>query len=460
MANTLVQPGTRRINPQRLAWGVLLTAFAIFCAIVITAIVGIQYFLFQSRVPMYSTVEVARGTATLVGSDLFERAVKGTRAIAGSSLLTTDTQSQAAISFYDQLRQDRLVATVTLKNGSSLNLSADSRPRFDLSSDTPYWVDFEDAYGEFDVFVPDDLDRPILISFETTLGPAVHLSAGGRYTIIAAGAQVQVINYSGEALLGVAPDMQQNQLVPAGQSASMQADSDQFALMPSRVSLLGDSTFSSDNVIDYNATADQARASVWRCNNVQVSPPAGEFGLTVEDGRPALRLYRGNDAESHGETLCFQGLGSGTQGLDISTFSRVTLRITFKIESQSLSACGAAGSECPLQLAMDYYPPPPANGDPPQPVTWYHGFYAFLDPNRVFPSRCSSCNEDHEAINPGTWYTYEKSNFLEAFAQDQRPASILNMRFYASGHQYEVYVGRVELLVDSAELAAVTSPTG
>lgn len=451
---TFTQPETRRINSQRLAWGVLLTSFVIFCAIVITLIVGIHYFLFQSRVPMRSTVEVARGTATLVGSDLLELAVKSTRDITSSSLVTTDTQSQAAISFYDPQRAGRLVATVTLKNGSALNLSADSRPRFDLSGDTPYWVDFEDAYGEFDVFVPDGLDRPILISFETTLGPAVRLSASGRYSIVAAGAQVQVVNFAGEALLGSAPDMQQNQPVPTGQSAAYQTDTSQFVLSPSRVSLLGDSTFSTENVIDYNATSDQTRTSVWRCNNVQVSPPSGEFSLTVEDGRPALRLYRDNDAESHGETRCFQGLGSGTQGLDISKFSRVTLRVTFKVQSQSLSACGLDGSECPLMLAMDYYPPPPANGETPQPVTWYHGFYAFLDPNRVFPPRCSSCNEDHEAINPGTWYTYEKSNFLEAFAQDQRPTSILNMRFYASGHQYDVYVGRVELLVDSAELAA------
>ncbi len=453
LTTTVAHPNPWRISPQRLAWGVMLGAFTIFCAIVIIFIIGLQYFLFQSRIPMISTVQVARGTATLVGSDLLELAVKGSRDISGSSVLTTDTQSQASVSFYDQHSDDRLVAIVTLKNGSSLNIQEDSRPRFDFSGD-PYWIDFQDSYGEFDVYVPDKLDRPILIGFETTLGPAARLSASGRYTLIAAGAQVQVINYSGEALLGSAPDMKRNQLVPAGQSVSMQANSGTFSLTPTVVNLLGDTTFNPDNVLDYNAASDQVRASAWRCNNVQVAPPDGSFGLVMEDGRPALLLHRGDNAESHGETRCFQGLGSGVQGLDITKFSRLTLKATFKIQSQSLSACGADGSECPLMLAMDYYPPPSANGQKTDPVTWYHGFYAFVDPNRVFPSRCSSCNEEHEAITPGTWYTYENRNFLQAFADDQRPTAILNLRFYASGHQYDVYVDSVELLVDAAEMTA------
>ena len=46
---------------------------------------------------------------------------------------------------------------------------------------------FRTAYGEFDVFVPERLERPILISFETTLGPSARLSASGHYTIIAPG---------------------------------------------------------------------------------------------------------------------------------------------------------------------------------------------------------------------------------------------------------------------------------
>ena len=97
---------------------------------------------------------------------------------------------------------------------------------------------------------------------------------------------------------------------------------------------------------------------------------------------------------------------------------------------------------------MDYIP---ANGG--DPVNWYHGFYAIIDPSRSFPLRCDSCSEQHEQINPGVWYTYEIRNLFEAFAAQVRPKLILNIRFYASGHQYEVYVSQVVLLADQTMIA-------
>ncbi len=55
----------RRVNTQQLAWGVMLLSFAVFCAILIFVIIGANYFVFQSRVPLSAQIHVARGTATL-----------------------------------------------------------------------------------------------------------------------------------------------------------------------------------------------------------------------------------------------------------------------------------------------------------------------------------------------------------------------------------------------------------
>src|SRR5262245_24593915 len=115
----------------------MLLSFAIFCAILIFVIVGIQYFLFQSRVPLRSLIDVSRGTATLVDSDLNQTGVTKSDEMFFGSVLTTDTQSQASISFLDSQHDNQLVANVVIENGSSLNLRQDSRPRFDLSSDAP-----------------------------------------------------------------------------------------------------------------------------------------------------------------------------------------------------------------------------------------------------------------------------------------------------------------------------------
>jgi len=445
---TTSTPRRKRIKSQQLAWGVMLFSFAVFCAIFIFVIVGLQYFFFQSRVPLRSMVDVPLGTATLVDADLNQTAVTKSDEMFYGSVLTTDTQSQASVSFVDSKHDNQLIASVTVENGSSLNLRQDSRPRFDLSSDEPYWLDFKDAYGEFDIFVPDNIVRPILIEFGTTIGPSARLTASGHYTLIAAGEQVQLINYTGKALL-IAPD-DQTQNVDAGQTASISATSNQFTLAP-HPDMLGDAGFTTENVLDINGDSTKVKPQVWICNNTVQNPgdPMGTVGLTTVDGRPALRLMRGNGTETHGETQCWHGLGTtSTGGLDVSPYSSVSIRATFKIQSQSLSACGVDASECPLTLAMDYIP---ANGG--DPVKWYHGFYAEIDPNKGFPLRCDSCSEQHEQINSGTWYTYEIRNLFETFAPQVRPKLILNMRFYASGHQYEVYVSQVVLLGDQTVIA-------
>lgn len=91
-------------------------------------------------------------------------------------------------------------------------------------------------------------------------------------------------------------------------------------------------------------------------------------------------------------------------------------------------------------LRMDY-----RHGD--RVYQWFHGFYAVpLLAEQGYPLRCSSCAQDHEAINEKAWYTYDSGNLISVFPPDQRPDSIVGIWFYASGHQYDVYVSEVSLL--------------
>jgi hypothetical protein len=425
----------------------MLFSFAIFCVIAITALLGVRYFLFQSRVPLLSSVEVSRGTPTLtqVGSEITPSAVTKSREIFNNSTLTTDTLSQASVSFADAAT-GQLIATVTVENGSSVHLQQGTRPRFDWVSDA-YWIEFEEVYGIIDIVVPENLGRSVLLTFATTLGPSARFTSGGHFTLIAAGQRVQLVNYSGAALLG-------NQPVPSGHTGSISVNDEQFQVAL-HVDQLGDASFSENNFIDIDNASDQVRPQAWICRNTVDFPdePIGSVGLSVVDSRPALRLFRAEEADSHGESLCFHGLGPGMRGLNVSSYSGVSLRATFMIRSQSLSACGIDGSECPLMLAMDYIP---VNGGSNKNVKWYHGFYGFLDPNRDFPTMCNGCSEQHEQITPDVWYTYEIRNLFEAFAPENRPETILNLRFYASGHQYEVYVSQMVLLVDQQEEVVVT----
>jgi len=92
-------------------------------------------------------------------------------------------------------------------------------------------------------------------------------------------------------------------------------------------------------------------------------------------------------------------------------------------------------------LRMEYVP---LNGGV---ETWIHGFYSRVIPGIDSPMSCDSCRLDHEIVNEGAWYAYDSGNLIALFPPDQRPRSILNFRFYASGHEYDVYVSEVSLLV-------------
>lgn len=435
---------------QRVAWGVLIISFAVFCLLCVGSIFGGYLFVFESTIPMQSTLQVSRGTAVVVGSDMLEQGVRTGMQLFNSALISTDTISQAALTLYDQLHDNEVVATITLKSGTALDMKNVSRPRFDWSSQS-YWADFSSVYGELDVFIPENLGRTVVITLRTTQGVTVWLTNSGRYSILAVGSQVQVTNISGEAVI-VKSGEQDSERVASGQRVTYQVDTDALSASPAPVSLIGERSFTENNVADYNDTTPRSPFT-WRCNSVENDAPEGVYRLITEDGRPTLSFFRGGGAVSHAETSC--SLAFGTQGLDVSNLSTLSIRATFKISGHTLSTCGSQGSECPLMLRMDYYPVEPTLNERNdlQLVSWIHGFFSIYHPELSYPLNCdgSGCTQ-HEIVNEDTWYTYDSGNLLTQLPPSRRPQAITVVRFYASGHEYEVYIGELSLLADGAEI--------
>lgn len=445
-----VIPASSFDRSQRLAWGVLLIAFAVFCVLCVVSIFGLYLFLFESTMPMESELRVSRGTAVVVGADMIEQGVRTRLALFNSALISTDTISQAALTVYDQLNANRVIATVTLKSGTSVDMKNVSRPRFDWSTQS-YWLDFNSVYGELDVYIPPNLGRDVLITLRTTQGAEVWLTAAGQYTLVIIGTQVQVSNNGGEAVV-IEPGSRRSERVPAGERLIYTVDTGAFSVTRGRVSLSGARGFSGENVADYN-DATAGAPYTWRCNSVENDQPNGVYQLATEDGRPTINFFRDNGATSHAETSC--SLAFGTQGLDVSGLTYLAVRATFKINGHSLSTCGSQGSECPLMLRMDYYPVEPAlneRGDP-QLVSWIHGFFSIFKPELDYPLNCDSAGCTlHEIVNEDTWYVYETGNLLTQGPAPQRPRAITVIRFYASGHEYDVHVSELALLADGQEV--------
>lgn len=439
---------TLGLRPERLAWGVVLTSFAIFCAICIGVTIGSYAFLFQSSVPMSTQLVVGQGTAVITGTDLIPVAEQANRDITNTTaIVSTDSQSQTTISFREpaNVGSGRLVAAVTLKRSTTLSLRRAQLPRFEWSN-ARYEMALEGFSGELEILVTDAPGSRFFLSIRTLQGVLIYITGSGRYTLIASETGVEVINQEGQVAL-VSPDFRVTRSIPNGERGVLRVGSTQVDLFPSYTDLLVNSNFESgtnDNI---------GMPLAWRCSNVQDDLPAGNWDFDVFDvldGRRAMRFVRADNASSHGETRCFQGLpGSGEFGHDVSGYDYLALHVTMFIDYQSLANCGTDGSECPLMVRMDYLD---VDGND---RVFLQGFYSgAIDTS--YPTRCTTCGWqylEHFRINEKAWYTYDSGNLLVLLPDDRIPGAILSVQFYTSGHQYDVYISEVSLRASTTNAA-------
>lgn len=432
MSDTVITPQknhtSQRADPQRLAWGVLLIAFAIFCVICVITGIGVNFFLFQSTIPMTSTLSVARGSAG--ANELLVGAPTG---ISFNADIRTVAQSQATLAFIDQEANNRLIASVTLKENSTLRLQSALRPRFDWST-TDYEIDLTRISGRFEILIGERLGRDVSVRLTTSQGALVNLKNSGRYSIDTSDASVRVVTREGDAIL-IPPNLEYGIAIPPQNQGIVYTSNNHVELKPGYTDLLRNSYFRKMNP---NVTIG-AELDGWVCANDADDTPRGSYRSQFMDGVMTLRLERYEGATSHGRTSCLQTFQPGLSLVD-SPYNYFALRTTFRIHFQSLSACGIDGSECPLMLRMDYID---RKGEA---KTWYHGFYAENNPQLETPLRCDSCSQEHESINKDIWYTYDSGSLFALFPPDQRPVSIIGIMFYASGHQYDVQISEVALL--------------
>ena len=432
---------TPRIRPEHLAWGVLLLAFAFFCVMCVTTTLGVHYFFFRSTVSMNTVLQVGRGTASMITrSDPIEEAVRSeSRSLSSGTIISTpDGQTQAVIAIRDSGYDGQLIAAITVKPNTRLSFSTASQPRFEWS-DASYYAELDSLSGEIDVFVAENLPREFRLDIQTVQGSWVSVSSSGRYTLNASQERIRLTNQTGVATL-FAPDSQINRSVPEATEGSFATGDSEIVLSPAIVDLLENSSFEELGPASSNGEGTDSRVLPvsWACTNAQDDLPRGMYRSDTLEGRLTMHLVRAEGASSHGETRCIQPF-RGQAGLDVSGYEHLSLRVTFYVDYQSLSTCGVDGSECPLMLKMDYLD---INGIARE---WIHGFYAWVDEQTDYPRRCATCALDHEQIYSKAWYTFESGNFIAELPADLRPSSILNVQFYASGHQYNVYVSEVAL---------------
>ncbi len=424
-------------DPGRLAWTVLLTALIIFCLTATAVFVGIRWFLLDSMIPLNATLEVSRNTVSVRAStgDNYQ-AVRTMFTISRDAALATDSASQGHLNITDPYTHDS-VASIILHRDSTLTLGEISRPRFDFSS-RAYIITLEFS-GNVDVDIPPDIQRRIIVDIRSPYG-LIRMGNSGRYLLTSVAERFSVLNRSGD--VAVINNTREARAVPEGMTGWIDVTTNAIGISQPLVDIIPDGSFDTVN------PADPALSSEWGCYSLRDDAAAaeGSYGREFINGRSVMHITRvqtdGLPATNHAETGCLQYLNTISEPLPVTVYNFLELRVTMQIRDRllMLSACGQQGSECPVMVVINYL------NQYDQEQQWIHGFYTRYDQAVGWPLRCATCAQDHEQLNKDTWYTYTSGNLLQLLPEDQRPVAVNSVKFYASGHEYEVLLGEVALL--------------
>jgi hypothetical protein len=440
-------------NPSRAAWGVLLISFAIFCALCVLSTVSTYAFFFQSTLPMTTVAQPSRGAIGVIGADLNRQLVDNPRQISlGNTVSPADPLSQGLVSFRDPHSDNMLIAMVTLFGDSSAaTVRQSARPRFEWSN-SGYRIDLIGARGTLDVVIASAL-RDIIVDVQTAQGGRVKLRNEGRYTLEITDNTLRVTNHRGEAVL-IPGQQEVGYAVAAGTSSALESGQNQPRAVALPVNLIENASF--DQVLQ-NEGSDPLPLN-WACRPGVLNAPSSRFFGARQDGRAIIDFVRGDGATTNGETTCLQGRPSGEAWRDLTAYDYLALRATFYIAHQSLSACGFRGSECPLMLRVEYLT---ESGDSGELVSreLIYGFYAYFDPQSPWPKQCDTCSQPHILVKMQSWYTFQTENILAILPEDEHPVAITSLRFYASGHEYDVRVAEVSLLAQQSTLSVTDAPS-
>jgi hypothetical protein len=418
-----------RSNPERLAWGVLLAAASVFCALCVSTGVFLRWFIFESSVQLEVELSVSRNTVGVSVEGRAEETERGRRLLVERATLTTDSTSQAFLIFRDSY-SNRVLATLTLFHDSVITIHNTGRPRFETSA-SPYTVEIIGERGRGDVLIATDLGRDIRFGVLAAYDTTVDLDQSGHYTIALGGDHAGVTTHAGQAVLGLRASGLTETVSQGYSGIAPGPDPDHpIGIVPAGQDLLINSGF------EFYDPPGEDLPSSWGCYNDQeeLDEPHGQSTRETSDGRAVLRIRRVGEGLNHAETGCRQLFD-----LDLAAYSYLELRATMYMGFQDISTCGIAGSECPVMLRIVYVD---GEGELRE---WIHGFYSLYTISE-WPITCPSCRQDHERINGHTWYTYESGNLVNILPPETKMHSLVEVRFYASGHAYDVMLDEVSLI--------------
>jgi len=402
----------------RQAWIILWMAFAVFVILVTGIPLGIHWYITNATEPMAVRVEAVTGTALVIQKKNQEPvAVLETMYIREGDRVRTDESSRANLSIFDQPEDIDSLASVQLRTNTEVEVLKARRPKFERNQHprevsilllsgrarvTSGMVDGQPL--EVLVTTPQGLVKisnasaAIVVNNETTEVTA----RSGEISVIAQGKEV------------VFPKGRRTTIALGEQPSDPQA-ADKNLVENGDFSAPLETAWTVESMVDARDLSDVTFGTVEVVNT---------------GGRNAAYFQRdaqGEDADLHSETSITQEIDA-----DVLDTESLIFRFDVRLINQSLPGGGIQSSEFPMMVRIDFID---VNGTP---QFWTHGFY-MVDPIENWPLR------DGDKIPGLVWYAYESPDFMKS-ETFPRPAKVVSVRIYASGHNYRSQAADIELI--------------
>ncbi len=396
-------------NPQRMAWLVLLSAFAIFCLLAVTVPLSIRWYLCTATVTHEATLEAITGTVLVwePGTNV-PIGVTGSTSVREGSTIHTDSSSRAFLTFFDN-------STATLSFDTDAKLAAMRSARFGLNSN-PDSLLLDITRGQVNVGVALPVNGAL--EFQALSPHMAALLKEGSYSLKVTNDSSRVIVHLGTAQVTaqggmVSLEQRERTTVRGGEKPDEPVAAAQ--------NLLVNGDFEEDLSVGWQAYNEQGG------DGGDVDGETSVMELPGTNSR-AVRLVRTWSGGNHCETVIRQDLDEEISDLVTS----ISLYLKVRLVNQSLSGGGYLSSEYPLMLRLDYED---AYGSE---AHWTHGFY--------YQNEDGNPTMYGEQIAYNVWFDYGSGNLLETIYP--RPARLRSLLIYASGWDYESMVSDVSLLIE------------
>jgi len=407
-----------RESPERLAWTILLISFAILCLLVVSIPLGIRQFTVTAaeshpaRVTAYGgavLMQTAQSEAptAIRPNELDQEIQKGT-------ILTTESSSQAVVWLFD-------ASNLLIRNNSQVEILKTHSPRFD-SSPRPAVVELDVRNGKVVVGVASPPQKR-LRQFTVHTPHGSILLDEGNYSINVTDSEtsvsVRTVRAVGHATLYAAEG---SIALGLGERGRIEAGRSPEGPLPGEQNLL------------INGDFQQPLSTGWILweNHEKKEEEPGTGRIETVDGNQVVHFIRQGGNQQHAENGILQELD-----LDVRDASSLEVRLNVRLIHQSLSGGGWLSSEFPLMVRLRFRD---ANG---REHDWVRGFY-YANWEDL------SVRDDEWArgilIPQDFWHSFEANNLMLSLG-DQKPAHLISLSVYASGHDYESMVSDVGIFV-------------